>query len=104
MNKLKNAMIVLMIATAIPAHSQEPYLPEQSCHATLQLCDKALRDQIKITDLQAAIVEDMGKRYLIVAQQNQQLKEDANSWFRNPWVTGAIGFGLGALVMGAIKK
>ena len=104
MKKLKNAMIALMIATAIPAHSQEPFPQAPTCHETLQLCDKALRDQIKITDLQAAIVEDMGKRYLIVAEQNQQLKEDANSWFRNPWIVGGLSFGLGALVMGVIKK
>lgn len=106
MKRLKRGMTILLSSVLVCgiAHGQDPYPQTITCHETLQLCDKALRDQIKVTDLQAAIVEDMGKRYLIVAEQNQQLKEDANQWFRNPFLIGGVSFGLGALLMGVIKK
>lgn len=110
MKTLKKLMTAVMILTSLTANADNlddlllfrPRSP--TCNETLNLCDEALRDQIKVSELQKAIIEDHEKKTYLLEQQNQQLRDDSTQWYKNPWLTGSLGFGLGAILMGVLKK
>jgi hypothetical protein len=86
------------------AHGQDPFPQAPTCHETLQLCDKALRDHIKVSDLQTAIIEDHEKKTYLLEQQNQELRYDSTRWYKNPWIMAPAGGVAALLLLGAIRK
>ena len=99
---MTRAILISLISSS--CFAQEPYYPSPTCDETLTACDKALRDQVKVTQLQQAILEDMAQRHYLMDKQNSELKSEVASWWRNPWIMGALGFAAGAVTMGVIKK
>ena len=106
MKNLKKLMTrtVLISLISSSCFAQEPYYPSPTCDDTLTACDKALRDVVNVNQLQDAIIQDMAKRHYLMEQQNSELKSEVASWWRNPWIMGALGFAAGAVTMGVIKK
>lgn len=71
----------------------------RSCLDLVKTCDAAIESQgkaIEIRDLRLKAQEDHIGR---LTEERDNAEKRASAWYRNPWLWGAVGFGLGVYVM-----
>lgn len=86
---------MLLMFTSVTSHAADPV----TCHEVLMKCDKAVQDLRKLNHEQQGLIKSQEDLSKVQRDKIDLLEAERNSLLRNPYVWGAIGFGLGIYLM-----
>lgn len=100
LKKVARPMMMLWLSIGVlgisrPAGATSP----KTCNEVLQLCDKALQDQRKLNHENLILIKATEDLNHVQRDKIDILEAENKSLLRNPYIWGAIGFGLGVYLM-----
>lgn len=86
-------MLTALLGTStLRASSESP-----SCDKVLKACDEAVNDLVLTIDAKDLVIKDLTVSNALLASEYADAKAQANAWYHNPFVLGALGLAIGVL-------